>query len=136
MNSLKKMMVLGASVALAAGLIACDKSGPAETAGKKLDEATEKAEQKLGEAAEMLGQKGEQMGAVMDDSATTAKVKSAILAESVLQSLQIGVDTQQGKVTLTGSADSQMSSDKAKEVASAVSGVTSVDNQIAINAAK
>lgn len=136
MNSLKKMMVLGASVALAAGLIACDKSGPAETAGKKLDEATEKAEQKLGEAAEMLGQKGEQMGAVMDDSATTAKVKSAILAESVLQSLQIGVDTQQGKVTLTGSADSQMSSDKAKKVASAVSGVTSVDNQIAINAAK
>lgn len=121
MNSLKKMMVLGASVALAAGLIACDKSGPAETAGKKLDEATEKAEQ---------------MGAVMDDSATTAKVKSAILAESVLQSLQIGVDTQQGKVTLTGSADSQMSSDKAKEVASAVAGVTSVDNQIAINAAK
>ena len=47
MNILKKIVLSGASFVLLLGLAACEKPGPAESAGKKLDEATSEASKKI-----------------------------------------------------------------------------------------
>lgn len=117
---------------LAVGLAACDKKHPAETAGRSIDQTAEKAGDKMDEAAEKLGEQSDKAGAALDDTAITAKVKAAILAEPGLRVLQINVDTVKGVTTLSGSVDSQQSSDRAKEIAGAVAGVTGVENQLVV----
>ena len=144
------------SILLAAGLAACDKPGPAETAGKKIDQTAEAAGKKLDQTAEAagrkieqtaeaagrsidnagdklgdkLGEQGMKAGVAIDDTEITAKVKASIFAEPGLKTLQISVDTIKGVVTLTGSVDSPQSSDRAKQLASAVAGVRQVDNRL------
>lgn len=107
------------------GLAACDKPGPAETAGEKMDQAIAKAGEKM-EAT------GTNVGVALADSEITAKVKAAILAEPGLKTLQISVDTVKGVVTLTGSVDTQSQSDTAGALAGAVEGVTRVDNRLSL----
>lgn len=69
-------------------------------------------------------------GAVMSDSAITTKVKTALLAEKDINSMDIKVSTFKGNVQLSGFVDSQWQINKAMQVASAVSGVTSVKNDL------
>jgi osmotically-inducible protein OsmY len=125
MKILESTKFIGFSVLLVAGLVACDNSRPAETAGKKIDQTVDKADKKMSDAADKVGM-------VIDDATITAKVKAAILAESGLKTLQINVDTVKGVVTLSGSVDSLLSSDKAKSLASGVTGVKVVENRLAI----
>ncbi len=131
---------IGISLLLVVGLAACDQPGPAETAGKKLDQTANDAVKKIGEAADKVGEKmGEQSakaGVAIDDAEITTKVKAAILAEHGLRTLQISVDTVKGVVTLTGSVESQASSDMAKALAGAVSGVGRVDNRLVVKPIK
>jgi len=128
--------LIGISLLLVVGLAACDKPGPAETAGKKIDQTADQAGQKIGVAAEKVGEKlgsqGEKAGVAIDDAEITAKVKAAIFAEPGLKTLQISVDTVKGVVTLSGSVDSLSSSDKAKALAGAVSGVKEVENRLVL----
>lgn len=114
MKTLKKKILVGIVVILATGIAACDKPGPAEQTGKKIDETSQKA------------------GEVVGDAAITAKVKAAILAEPGLSSFQINVNTTDGAVTLGGSVDSQSHLDRAKELAGAVAGVKKVENQLVL----
>ncbi|MFZ3017326.1 MAG: BON domain-containing protein [Gallionella sp.] len=138
MRTLKSFKLTGIAILLAAGLVACNKPGPAETAGKEIDQAIENAGEKVGAATEMAGEKlGEQvaktganLGEAVDDAEITAKVKAAIFAEPGLKTLQISVDTVNGVVTLSGSVDSQSKSDMAKALAAAVDGVTKVENRL------
>lgn len=62
----------------------------------------------------------------LDDTAITAKVKTAIIAEPTLKSAEINVETFKGVVQLSGFVSSQQSADKAVEVASKVGGVKAV----------
>jgi len=128
--------LIGISLLFAVGLSACDKPGPAETAGKKMDQTAEEAGRKMGEASDKVGEKlseqGEKTGVAIDDAEITAKVKAAIFAEPGLKTLQISVDTVKGVVTLTGSVDSQQNSDTAKALAGAVAGVTAVENRLVL----
>jgi osmotically-inducible protein OsmY len=114
---------------LVVGLAACNKPGPAETAGKKIDQAGDKVGEKMSE------QSAKAVVAI-NDTEITAKVKAAIFAEPGLKSLQINVDTVSGVVTLSGSVDTQQSSHKAKELASAVDGVIDVENRLLIRSGK
>ena len=66
------------------------------------------------------------------DALVTAKVKSALIADPDVKALKIDVDTRDGAVTLSGSADSAAHSDKATSVARGVEGVKSVDNRLAV----
>lgn len=116
----------------AVGLAACDKPGPAEEAGKSIDEAAEKVGDKMDEASKNIDEQSDKAGTAFDDAAITAKVKTAILAEPGLKVLQINVDTLHGVTTLSGSVDSQKSMDKAKEIARAVAGVKDVENKLIV----
>lgn len=69
-------------------------------------------------------------GEVVDDSAITTKVKSALLAEKDVNSFDIKVQTFDGVVQLSGFVDSKWQIDKAVEVASSIKGVQSVKNDL------
>ena len=70
--------------------------------------------------------KQEGTGEYFDDTAITAKVKSAVLSEPTLKSAEINVETFKGVVQLSGFVSSQANINKAAEVARGVSGVKSV----------
>jgi osmotically-inducible protein OsmY len=68
----------------------------------------------------------------LDDATITAKVKTAVLAEPGLKSLQIGVDTVNGVVTLNGTVDTQEMKDRVTNIAHGVDGVRSVIDNLAV----
>jgi len=140
MKVLENLKLVGISMLLFFGLAACEKPGPAETAGKKIDQTVDEAGKKMAETtdivAEKLGEQSEKAGVAINDAEITTKVKAAILAEPGLKTLQISVDTVKGVVTLSGSVDSQPSSDKAKALAGAVTGVKGVENKLVLKPIK
>ncbi len=136
MNSLDNLKYFAISLLLVAGITACDQPGPAETAGKKLDDAANKTGMKIEEAVDKVGEKldekSEKAGVALDDAEITAKVKSAIYSEPGLKTLRISVDTVNGVVTLTGSVDSQSGFDRSRALAESVSGVKEVANHLQV----
>lgn len=74
----------------------------------------------------------ESTGQYVDDSAITAKVKSAIFTDPALKVLQINVETYKGVVQLSGFVDSSQSASKAGEVARSIPGVVSVKNDLVV----
>jgi osmotically-inducible protein OsmY len=75
-------------------------------------------------------QRQESTGQYVDDTAITAKVKTAIFNEPMLKSAEINVETFKGRVQLSGFVSSRASIDRAVVVAQGVSGVTSVGNDM------
>lgn len=67
-----------------------------------------------------------------EDTVLAAKVKSALGADPALRLLAIDTGVAGGVVTLYGTADTRAHREKAAQVASRVSGVKSVNNQLVI----
>ena len=67
-----------------------------------------------------------------DDSALNAKVKAAIMADPNLRG--VSVDTKNATVTLSGSVDSDMLRDRAKQIAMATEGVRDVVDNLNVRA--
>lgn len=65
-----------------------------------------------------------------NDTAITAKVKSALLADSKIKSTDINVETNKGEVILSGFVDSDLQIDQAIKVAGNVDGVKKVTNKM------
>jgi len=117
------------------------KTDPAATeavkeAGEKAADAAHEAGQDIKEGAEQAGaaiEKGaEEATQATDDAAITAKVKSMLLADPEVGGLKIEVDTTNGKVTLTGSAESSYQKREAGKLASHTEGVRDVSNLIVV----
>lgn len=72
------------------------------------------------------------MGQRVDDSFITAKVKSRLLANSMVKGFKIDVDTLEGEVTLTGIVSADIEAQKAIELARGVKGVVKVKNNIKV----
>jgi len=81
-------------------------------------------------ASAALGKAGD----VAIDSATTVKIKSALVADPEIKSLRIDVDTRDGAVTLSGTVPSAANAERAATVAKGVDGVKSVANRLAVKA--
>lgn len=141
---INKTAMIAASLLLVLGLGACDKPGPGERAGKKLDEAASDVGKKMNDTAERVDKTvsgqgdaaGDAAALALDDTEITARVKAAILAEPGLRSLQISVETHGGIVTLTGSVDSPATFDKVAAMALAVKGVKDVRNELVVVSGK
>ena len=69
-------------------------------------------------------------GEYLSDSALTAKVKTALVAEKNLKSLGINVESTDGVVTLSGKVPSQASIEQAETATKAVAGVKDVHNKL------
>ncbi len=76
----------------------------------------------------------ETVGAKIDDTVVTTGVKTALLKEPEIKSLDIQVETRNGEVMLSGFVDNQMQKDRAVAVAKAVDGVTNVQDSLALKA--
>jgi len=72
----------------------------------------------------------ESAGEYASDSAITARVKSALLADPGLKSLAVSVETYRGAVQLSGFVNSEVQIQKAVAVTRSVSGVQSVKNDL------
>lgn len=77
--------------------------------------------------------KGETTGQYIDDATVTAKVKTAIASNvGVRAASNVNVETYQGKVQLSGFADSPDQASKAVDAAKNVNGVRTVENDIRV----
>ena len=74
----------------------------------------------------------ESTGNYIDDSAVTARVKSALLTEKSLKSSAISVETFKGRVQLSGFLTSTAEVNKAVSVTKAVKGVKTVENDLIV----
>lgn len=72
------------------------------------------------------------VGMEIDDSVLTASVKSALLADPDVKSVDFKVETRKGEVLLSGFVDSQAQIDRANAVAKGISGVKNVLNNATI----
>jgi hyperosmotically inducible protein len=108
----KLLMVLGLAATL--GVAACNRNG-----GQMSDQAAADAPK---ESASL--------GAAVDDTAITAKVKERLSSDDRLQAATINVETNNGVVTLSGSAPSAEARTAAEELARNVAEVQGIDNKI------
>jgi len=77
-------------------------------------------------------QPAETTGQYVDDTAVTAKVKSALLGDETVKSLAITVVTTGGVVQLTGVVGTADQKTAAEKIASGVAGVKSVKNDLSV----
>jgi hypothetical protein len=75
---------------------------------------------------------GSSLGASIDDSVITTKVKAALMAESAIPGSDISVATKRGEVVLSGVVGSDAQINKAVKVANGVDGVKAVDNKMTV----
>jgi osmotically-inducible protein OsmY len=148
MNIKNPALTLVISMLLAAGLAACDSNpGPAASAGQKIDEvaavASEKVEQTTADASKSIGETADKVGAVVgeqtakaevavNDAEITTRIKGVIFETPGLKTLQISVDTVNGVVALTGNVDTQEQIDTAGSLATSVTGVKEVKNNLLV----
>jgi hyperosmotically inducible periplasmic protein len=122
-------ITITAAVAAALALGGCDQRST-DTAARRADAPMATAP--ATDTSQKVAAATDKVATAVDDSALTAKVKAALLAEPGLKSLQIGVETKNGAVILSGSVDSATSRDRAKDVASGVAGVSTVVDQLTV----
>tara|TARA_B110000503_G_C6920056_1_gene318303 strand:+ start:47 stop:457 length:411 start_codon:yes stop_codon:yes gene_type:complete len=133
-NSVKVVLT---SMMIVSGLAACDSQGPAEKAGEKIDQVTENVSNSVSNAADQADQAVTNLAntteQVVDDTAITTKVKSALLNELGTESMKLTVSTEKGVVTLSGPTDDHEKIEKAVKLAASVEGVRAVRDELFIS---
>ena len=126
MKSTSHLIVSLITAALAGlTLTACNRADDGLTVGQKLDSAVAKTEEKAADAKAEVKKD-------MNDATITASVNAELAKDAALSALRINVDTDHGKVSLRGTAPDAAARDRATQLASAVQGVTNVDNQLIV----
>ena len=134
-----------ASLIAAGSLVACNRAEEPRTAGQTVDRTIAKADQKTNEigadaraaadrAAAATADAGAKASNSVRDAAITVEVKALLAKEPNLSALAINVDTAGGRVALRGNAPTGAAKDRATALARSVSGVTAVDNELAVKA--
>lgn len=152
--SLKPAFRLASAAALALTLAACGESADNATLGQKLDsaisqterkadelgaraetaadEAQAKAEAAAADAKASIAEATDRVATAVDDATITANVAARLAGDPELSALKIDVDTQDGKVTLSGPAPSEAARGRAAELAATVEGVVGIDNRLEV----
>ena len=138
------LLVLAIAGALA--LSGCDRSDN-RTVGEKVDAGIAKTEQAAETAAaktkEMMADPklkadikdaGAAISAKVDDASITAAVSAGLAKDPDLSAIKINVTTTGGVVNLKGPAPTAEAKTRAGEIAKGVQGVTSVENQLEVQA--
>jgi len=66
------------------------------------------------------------------NTATTSEIKAKLLADDIVPSRKVKVETTDGVVQLSGTVDSKAQSDRAESIAKAIDGVKSVKNDLKV----
>lgn len=80
--------------------------------------------------------KTDSLGEYVGDSAITSEVKAKMLADKIVPSRHITVQTSDGVVKLSGTVEKEAQSVQAEKIAKLVDGVKSVKNDLVVKAAK
>lgn len=75
---------------------------------------------------------GEKTGEIIDDSVITTKVKTALIAEKGIDSTDISVKTDKGRVLLSGYVKSEQQRSNAERIARGTGGVRTVVNNLQV----
>jgi len=104
----------------------------AEKAKEGVVKGVGKAEQGVGVAADKTSEAVGKAGDKANDASITTRVKAGFTGDSLLKESAIDVDTNDHVVTLKGTVPSVGARDRAATVASGISGVTRVINQLVV----
>lgn len=155
-TALSRVALAAALSALA--LAGCDRATTqqakqdAATAGEKVERALERTGDKIAEAGRKAAAevkeaasdvksatvsttndaRSSDTGRALADTAITASIKTDFLKDADLRVLEIDVDTVDGVVTLTGSAKTEEGRKRAGQLAGAIKGVKSVQNNLTV----
>ncbi|AYC17413.1 Osmotically-inducible protein Y [Dickeya dianthicola] len=72
------------------------------------------------------------VGMYADDTLITGTIKAKLLADDIVPSRHVKVETRDGVVLLTGQVTSRAQADRAEAIAKAVNGVKSVKNELTV----
>ena len=150
-----RFTVLAASMLLASvALVGCNRSDPdvARTgstpavtsstapvvvdrsdANRSTDAAKANADNAVANAQNSARNAGDAAGGKVSDAVITTSVNAELVKDPSLSALRIDVDTSSGRVALKGAAPNKAARDRATQLASAVKGVVSVDNQLRVD---
>jgi hyperosmotically inducible protein len=145
MNTQKRTLSLIAAAAAVALVTACGQAED-QTVGQQVDRSVENVQSaandagtQIQEAARDLRAAGEQAGENIAEGATdmaiTAKVQAALAADGTLSVRDIEVDTEAGRVALSGTAPDETARERATSLVTAIEGVVAVDNRLQIKSA-
>ncbi len=96
------------------------------------DTAKADADRAVANATDAARNAGDAAGTKVADAVITTSVNAELVKDKALSALKIDVDTSGGRVALKGTAPNQQARDRATQLASAVKGVVSVDNQLRV----
>ena len=107
-----------------------DSRGVIGTTGETVD--IDRARQAGAKVGEEVAEGANQVERAASDAALTAKIKSKMALDDSVDALDIDVDTTNGVVTLSGVADSEISRDRAVQLARETDGVRTVVDRLAV----
>lgn len=120
-----RLVALAATASIALGLAACEKKPAEPTMGERVDGAIADVKEAGTEAADSVK-------ASAADAQITTKINAALAADDKLSASKIDVDTEGGRVTLSGTAPDTASRDRATTLATSVEGVLAVNNLLVV----
>ncbi len=131
------------TLALTQAACSPDPAPKPKTAGEQVDSAIEQTQQTAAEVKADIKQEAREIqqsteeassasSTAMSDTAVTARVKARLATDKELESMDIQVDTDHGRVVLRGTAPNASAQSRAKELASSVEGARNVDNLLTV----
>ncbi len=135
MNSIqRRTALLASSLAIVLAMAACERPDNPAVGAKMAVGAKQDAGDAPARAADNTKLMGASSSDNVDDATITSKVNASLAADRDLSAIRIDVDTQNGVVTLSGPAPSVTARERASEIARGVKGVSSVNNQLTLQA--
>lgn len=130
-------------VLLVVSQAACTPDNTTKTTGEKMDSAIEQTQQAASDVKADIKQEASEIrqstedaasasATALSDTAITTRVKTRLATDKELESMDIQVQTQEGRVALRGTAPNASAQLRAKELASSVEGALAVDNMLTI----
>jgi hyperosmotically inducible periplasmic protein len=148
-----RVAIIGAAL-VALGFAGCSRRDDSQTAGQKVDSAIAKIDEKADAAKTEIKREVEQVkesagqavtdvkqatsgaaqtaATALQDTAITAGIKAKLAMDPDLKTLDIHVETTAGRALLRGTAPNAAAQSRATQLATAVDGVISVDNQLTV----
>lgn len=80
----------------------------------------------------VVAEKSASLEGYAGDTAITSQVKAKLLADDIVPSRKVTVETRDGTVHLSGTVDSRQQADRAADIAKAVSRVKNVENNLSV----
>jgi osmotically-inducible protein OsmY len=136
-------LLIGATLLTAVALAGCNNREEPSTAGERIDASADRAaasmdaagnriEQSTEAARDAMGNAADAASTAVADTGITVAIKAKLADDEGLNVMDISVETTSGRAQLTGTAPDAAARERATQIAAAVDGVTSVDNQLTI----